>query len=99
MVTHVVVIYCHVINNSSDDCVSFPGQGGVTLLLKILEEGMDFHLTIGISDCGGGVILLFDFLEVIKSKLPRVSSGASEPERVGSLGMELLRPSSLMVLL
>ena len=41
-------VHIRVINNSSDDYASLPGQGGVALLLKILEEGMDFLLTIGV---------------------------------------------------
>ena len=35
-------------NTSSDDCVSFPDQGSVVLLLKIFEEGVRFHLVIGV---------------------------------------------------
>ena len=41
-------VFIRVVNNSSDDYASFLGQGGVTLLFKILEEGMDFRLTIGV---------------------------------------------------
>ncbi len=41
-------VLIRVINNSSDDYASFLGQGGVVLLFKILEEGMDFLLTIGV---------------------------------------------------
>ena len=41
-------VFIRVVNNSSDDYVSFLGQGGVALLFKILEEGMDFRLTIGV---------------------------------------------------
>ncbi len=40
-------VLTRVINNSSDDYVSFPDQVGVASLFKILEEGMDFRLTIG----------------------------------------------------
>jgi hypothetical protein len=37
-----------VVNNSSDGYTSFLGQGGVALLFKILEEGVNFLLTIGV---------------------------------------------------
>ena len=41
-------VFIRVVNNSSDCYASFLGQGGVALLFKILEEGMDFRLTIGV---------------------------------------------------
>jgi hypothetical protein len=40
-------VFIRAVYNSSDDYESFLGQGRVTLLFKILEEGMDFRRTIG----------------------------------------------------
>ena len=41
-------VFIRVVNNSSDGYTSFLGQGDVTLLFKILEEGVNFRLTIGV---------------------------------------------------